>query len=71
MSFTNFEAFTVWNASVTWAKESYSITAFGKNLSNERGESTATTASFFGDRDQGRGVIRPRTFGIRFNYSYE
>lgn len=71
MSFANFESFVVWNASITWAWNNYSVTAFGKNLGNERGESSATTASFYGDRDQGWGVIRPRTFGLRFNYRYE
>lgn len=71
MNFANFDAFTVWNASLTWDKESYSITLFGMNLTSERGESSVSTASLFGDRDQGWGVIRPRTFGIRLNYSYE
>ena len=71
MSFAEFDSFSIWNASVTWAKDNYSVSLFGENLSNERGESSATTPSFYGDRDQGWGVIRPRTYGVRLNYSYE
>ena len=71
MSFAEFDSFTVWNASVAWRKDQYSFVVFGENLSNERGESSVITASFYGDRDQGWGVIRPRTFGVRFTYSYE
>jgi len=71
MSYAEFEAFTLWNAAITWAKDSYSVALYGDNLSNERGESSVTTASFYGDRDQGWGVIRPRTFGVRFNYRYD
>jgi outer membrane receptor protein involved in Fe transport len=71
MSFAEFDPFTVLNASVSWQKENYSVTVFGDNLSDERGESSVITASFYGDRDQGWGVIRPRTLGLRFNYSYD
>jgi outer membrane receptor protein involved in Fe transport len=71
MSFAEFDPFTVWNASVSWRKDQYSVTVFGENLSNERGESSVITASFYGDRDQGWGVIRPRTFGLRFTYKYD
>jgi outer membrane receptor protein involved in Fe transport len=71
MSFAEFEAFTLLNAAITWAKNDYSISLFGNNLSNERGTSSVMTASFFGDRDQGWGVIRPRTFGVRLNWHFE
>lgn len=71
MSFAEFDAFTVWNASISWQKDRYSVTLFGDNLSNERGESSVITADFYGARDQGWGVIRPRTFGVRFRYAYE
>ncbi|MDH3466151.1 MAG: TonB-dependent receptor [Gammaproteobacteria bacterium] len=71
ISFAEFDSFSLWGASVTWSKNNYNITAFGDNLSNQRGESSVITASFYGDRDQGWGVIRPRTYGIRFKYSYK
>jgi outer membrane receptor protein involved in Fe transport len=71
MSFAEFEAFTLLNAAITWAKNDYSVSLFGNNLSNERGTSSVMTASFFGDRDQGWGVIRPRTFGVRLNWHFE
>ena len=71
MSFAEFDAFTVWNASVSWRMDRYTLTAFGENLGNERGESSVITASFYGDRDQGWGVIRPRTFGVRLKYSFD
>ncbi len=71
MSFAELDAFTLWNASMTWDTGKYQITLFGENLGNQRGESSVTTASFYGDRDQGWGVIRPRTFGIRFTYGHD
>lgn len=71
MSFAELDAFTIWNVSATWIRESYSVTLFGKNLGNERGESSAITASFYGDRDQGWGVTRPRTIGVRLTYEYD
>ena len=64
-----FKSFTIWNASVTWAKENYSISFYGHNLSDELGQSMVSTADgWMGDRDQAKGVIRPRTIGIGFNY---
>ncbi len=71
MSFTEFDSFTLFNAAVTWVRDDYSISLFGSNLSNERGTSSASTASFYGERDQGWGVIRPRTFGVRLNWRFE
>ncbi len=71
MSFARFDAFTLWNASITWDTGKYKVSLFGDNLGDERGESSVTTASFYGDRDQGWGVIRPRTFGIRFTYGHD
>jgi len=71
MSFAEFDAFTLFSAAITWAKDDYSISLFGNNLSNERGTSSVMTASFFGERDQGWGVIRPRTFGVRLNWHFE
>jgi iron complex outermembrane recepter protein len=69
MSFAKFAGFTLWNASVDWETEHYRFSLYGDNLSNELGRSSVTTAGFFGDRDQGWGVIRPRSFGIRFTYT--
>ena len=71
MNFAEFDAFTLWNAAVTWDTGKYQVTLFGDNLSSERGESSVITADFYGDRDQGWGVIRPRTFGIRFTVGYD
>ncbi len=71
MSFARFDAYSLWNASVTWDTGRYQVALFGENLGNERAESFATTASFYGDRDQGWGAIPPRTFGIRFTYGYD
>jgi outer membrane receptor protein involved in Fe transport len=71
MSFAEFDAFTLVNAAVTWDTGKYQVSLFGDNLVNERGEAQVTTASFYGDRDQGWGVIRPRTFGIRFTVGYD
>jgi iron complex outermembrane recepter protein len=71
MSFAEFDSFTLWNASVTWDAGRYQVALFGDNLGNERAESAVTTASMFGDRDQGWGVTRPRTFGLRFTYQYD
>ena len=71
MSFAVFDSFTLWNASITWARDAYSVSLFGDNLSNERGTSNVSTASFYGERDQAWGVIRPRTFGLRLNWHFE
>ncbi len=69
--FTVFNAFTVTNAAMTWRKDHYSVAIFGKNLGNARGTSIVSTEKFMGPRDQGEGVITPRTFGVRFNWSME
>jgi len=70
-NFTNFSSISVWNSSITWKKDQYAIAMFGENLSNNRGTSIASTAELYGARDQGYGVIRPRTFGLRFKWSYK
>ena len=70
-NFARLDSFTVWNASVSWAKDNYTLTLFGENLGNERATSVVSTADFFGDQDAGFGVIRPLTFGLRFQWSYE
>ena len=69
-NYIEFPSFTVWNASVTWEKDNYSIRLFGKNLTNERGTSLGIDEQFLGVRDQGLGVIVPRTWGLRFDWSY-
>ena len=68
-NYQEFESFTIWNASITWDKDNYSISIFGNNLSDELGQSIVSTADgWMGDRDQAKGVTRPRTIGIGFNY---
>jgi outer membrane receptor protein involved in Fe transport len=68
-NFAVFDAFTVTNAALTWSKDNYGVSVFGKNLGNTRGTSIISTEQILGPRDQGEGVITPRTFGLRFNWS--
>ena len=67
-NFMVMESFTTWNARVTWSKDNYSVSIFGNNLSDELGQSVYGSADFFGETDRHRGLIRPRTIGIGFNY---
>jgi outer membrane receptor protein involved in Fe transport len=69
--FVHFASIDVWGGSVTWDKGPYSVAVFGDNLTDNRGTSIASSAAFYGDRDQGYGVIRPRTVGLRFHWSYQ
>ena len=69
-NYVKFSSITQWNSSVTWVRGAYSVGLFGENLSDSRGTSVASNANLYGDRDQGYGVIRPRTFGLRFNWKY-
>jgi iron complex outermembrane recepter protein len=69
-NFVSFSSIALWNSSVAWSRGPYTVAVFGENLSDNRGTSVASAASYYGDRDQGYGVIRPRTFGIRFNWQY-
>jgi len=71
LSYAELDGFTLWNAALTWDAGKYQVSLFGENLSNERGTSSVSTPAFYGDRDQGWGVIRPRTFGLRFTYGHE
>ncbi|MDH3644460.1 MAG: TonB-dependent receptor [Gammaproteobacteria bacterium] len=70
-NFARLDDFTVWNASISWILDNYALTLFGENLSNERATSVVSTADFFGPQDQGFGVIRPLTIGLRFKWSYQ
>jgi iron complex outermembrane recepter protein len=70
-NFAYFSSISVWNSSITWKKDQYAIAIYGENLSNNRGTSIASTAELYGTRDKGYGVIRPRTFGLRFKWSYK
>lgn len=67
-NYVRFPGFSVWSASVAWEKNSYTVSLFGENLSNSRGTTVATSAESYGAKDQGYGVIRPRTIGLRFNW---
>ena len=69
-NFAKLDSYTVWNSSLSWMNEGYTIGLFGENLSNERATSIITTADFVGAQDAGYGVIKPRTYGIRFKWSY-
>ncbi|MBS0417755.1 MAG: TonB-dependent receptor [Proteobacteria bacterium] len=70
-NFAVLDAFTVTNASVTWSRDHYGVTLFGKNLGNVRGTSIISTEKLLGPRNQGEGVITPRTLGLRFTWSME
>ena len=70
-NFAPLDGFAVWNLSVTWARDNYSITAFGENVSNTRATTVVSTAQTFGEQDQGYGVIKPQSFGLRFKWSYQ
>jgi outer membrane receptor protein involved in Fe transport len=69
-NFAQLDDFTVVNASVSWVTEKYTVTLFGENLTNERGTSVVSVADFFGEQDQGFGVIKPLTVGLRFRGVY-
>jgi outer membrane receptor protein involved in Fe transport len=69
-NFAQLDDFTVVNASVSWVTEKYTVTLFGENLTNERGTSVVSVADFFGEQDQGFGVIKPLTVGLRFRWVY-
>lgn len=70
-NFAPLDGFAVWNLSVTWAMDNYSVTLFGENVSNTRATTIVSTADTFGEQDQGYGVIKPQTFGLRFKWSYQ
>lgn len=70
-NFAPLDGFAVWNLSVTWAMENYSITLFGENVSNTRATTIVSTADTYGEQDQSYGVIKPQTFGLRFKWSYQ
>ncbi len=69
-NFVKFSGFAVWNASLSWQKDNYRVTAFAENLTNTRGSTIVSSAEFFGASDQGHGVIKPQTFGVRINWHY-
>lgn len=67
--FYRFSPITVVNASLSVRRGPIEGTLFVNNIGGSRGESTATIASFYGVTDQGYGVMRPRTVGLRLTYS--
>ncbi len=69
-NFVYFPSVLIWGASVTWDMAPYSVALYGENLSNSAGTSYASAASLYGARDQGYGVIRPRTIGLRFSWKF-
>ncbi len=69
-NFARLKSFTVMNASVSWLKDNFTVTLFGENLGNARGTSLVSVADFFGAQDQGFGVIKPRTVGLRLRWTY-
>jgi len=67
-NFVKFPSVLIWGTSLTWDREPYSVALYGENLSNSMGTTYASAATLYGDRDQGYGVIRPRTIGLRFSW---
>ena len=70
-NFVPLDDFIVWNASVTWAWENFRTALFAENLSNERATTIVSSPNSFGEKDQGYGVIRPRTIGLRLRWFYQ
>jgi outer membrane receptor protein involved in Fe transport len=70
-NYVRFPAINVWSASVTWDKDPFLIGLYGENLTDDRGTTQATSAALYGADSAGYGVIRPRTFGVRFKWSYK
>ncbi|MCA8893808.1 MAG: TonB-dependent receptor [Amphiplicatus sp.] len=68
-NFEELDAFSVLNGSLTWRRDNLSAGLFVENLTNARGTTIVTTAQLAGASDQGYGVIRPRTFGLRLRVS--
>lgn len=70
-NFQRLGGFAVWGASISWERGPYRLMAFGRNLGSARGTTIVSTAKLLGERDQGQGVITPRTLGVRLLYSFE
>lgn len=67
--FYRFKPITVVNMSFSLSKGPVQGVFFVNNLGNSRGTTTTSPASLLGVRDQGYGVIRPRTIGLRLTWS--
>jgi len=70
-NFIEFDSITVVNASIRWKIDNYSISLFGDNLTDDLGTSIGTAADLLGGQDQGLGVIRPRTWGLRLAWELD
>jgi iron complex outermembrane receptor protein len=70
-NFQRLGGFAVWGASISWERGPYQVMMFGRNLGNARGTTIVSTAKLLGEKDQGQGVITPRTLGLRLLYSFE
>ena len=67
--FQVFDDFALLDATVTWNNGPWSATAYINNLTNARGVSGGEPVAFssFGAHDT---IVRPRTFGLGFSYSF-
>ena len=70
-NFSELDGFAVLNTSLSWEIKNYRLTVFGENLTNARGTGIVSTTDLLGASDQGEGVIKPQTFGLRFNWYYD
>lgn len=68
-NYVKLDSVTVLNASVSWEQENLRLTLFVNNITNTLVATGGVPAAFLGPKDQSLGVIRPRTFGLRLNYS--
>jgi iron complex outermembrane recepter protein len=67
-SYAVFSPFSIWNISVNYLKNGYSVGAFVKNIGNEQAETASTTQW---DSYEHVGFIgRPLTAGVRFSYRF-
>ena len=67
-NFTNIDGFSIWNASVDWRVDNWSVGAFVKNIGDELALTGARISrAQFADRGT---VGRPRSFGVFANYSF-
>jgi len=62
--------FWMWNASVSFATESWRTSIFVRNLGDEEGITGGSSESTFGTRGQQFFVVRPRTIGLSARYTF-
>ena len=64
------DSFWVWNGALTLDAGTWNASLFVRNLGNEEGVTGGLTQANHGIRSQQFNVIRPRTVGLSFGYTY-